>query len=161
MPDPGAAGGQQVPDRESGSLFVVREQGQVAGMGGTRHRVDDRHRCLRRDGLTGANRVADDDDAVDSLLQQRTQVVLLASRVAAPVADENQDRSGAERVFCSLHEGDAEPAEAAGGDQADRTGPAGEQAAGKSVRPIAEFLGGAPYPPRGFVADQAAVVKCA
>jgi hypothetical protein len=139
--DPGPPGTEQVADRDRAAFGVVGDEGEVPGVGRGGHRVDDGDRDVAADRLPGVLAAAGHDDAVDPAFEQGAQVVLLPDLVVPAVAQQNRDAPGAERVLRALHDRDAEPAEAVGGNQPHREGAAGEQPAGQRVRLVAELLG--------------------
>ena len=132
--DAGAAGRDQVLDREPSAGVVVGRQRDVGRVVGGRVRVDDRNRDVLAERRPRVGLPAHDDDAVDPPAEQRLEVVLLPDVVAARVAEEDVDLARAESVFGAHQDRDDEAAFEVAGEQADGAGTAGHQALRLLVR---------------------------
>ena len=120
---------EQMLDREPTARVVVGREREVARIVRRGVGVDDGHRDVLAERGPRVGLPPDDDDAVDPAAEQRLQVVLLADRVPAGVAEEDVDLAGAEGVLGAHQDRDHEAALEVAGEQSDRSGAAGEQAA--------------------------------
>ena len=137
-----ATAGEQVLDGEAAAGAVVGGDGDVGRVVGRRVGVDDGHREVVAERGARVGLAADDDDAVDAAGEQRLEVVLLADRVAAGVAEEDVDLAGAERVLGAHQDRDDEAALEVAREEADGAGAPVDEAAGELVRGERDLLGG-------------------
>ena len=129
-------------DREAAAGDVVGRDGDVRRVVRRRVRVDDGDGDVVAEGGARVGLPPHDDDAVDAAVEQRTEVVLLADRVAAGVAEEHVHLPGAERVLGAHEDRDHEAALEVAREEADGAGAAGDEAARELVRRERQFLGG-------------------
>ena len=157
--DPGVPEGDQVLGRQPGPAAVVGQQRQVVRVVGLAVDVDHRHPDLAGQRGPGVVGVAQHDEAVHPAGQQRADVVPATDRVAPGVTEQDRHLLAAEGVLDREQDRDREPVGQFVGDQTDRLGPAGAQAAGELVGLERQFLRRLQDPLPGLRGHLVAVVQ--